>query len=156
MEIRYRFQKNKDNRQKIKYSKSTNTKLCPARAGLKIRRRDQRLRVKAHTPIAVYSYSSKKKAKYISDKDIESVLQMVAKEVYNLTLLEDIKRFSSHSIRVGACVLLYSSGKDGEFIKLRLRWKSDTFTLYLRNTTLRAGQHCRAVESLIDSVQVMG
>ena len=88
-------------------------------------------------------------------KDIESVLQMVAKEVHNLTLLEDIKRFSSHSIRVGACVLLYSSGKDGEFIKLRLRWKSDTFRLYLKNTTLLAGQHCEAVEGLIDSVQVM-
>eukprot|EP00957_Ditylum_brightwellii_P089567 6821607-Ditylum_brightwellii.AAC.1 len=78
---------------------------------------------------------------------------MIAKEVYNLTLPEDIKRFSSHSIRVGACVLLYSSWKDGEFIKLRLRWKSDTFILYLRSTTLLAGQHCKAVEGLIDSVQ---
>eukprot|EP00957_Ditylum_brightwellii_P143322 10919011-Ditylum_brightwellii.AAC.1 len=72
MELRYRFQKNKDNGQKIKYSKSTNTKLCLARSGLRIRRRAQRLRVKAHTPIAVYSSSSKKTAKYISDKDIES------------------------------------------------------------------------------------
>ena len=79
MELRYRFQKNKDNGQKIKYSKSTNTKLCPVRAGLRIRRRAQRLRVKANIPIAVYSSSSKKKAKCISDKGIESVLQMVAK-----------------------------------------------------------------------------
>eukprot|EP00957_Ditylum_brightwellii_P140285 10689151-Ditylum_brightwellii.AAC.1 len=39
MEIRYRFQENKDNGQKINYSKSTNTKLCPVREGLKIRRR---------------------------------------------------------------------------------------------------------------------
>eukprot|EP00957_Ditylum_brightwellii_P138066 10525926-Ditylum_brightwellii.AAC.1 len=66
MEIRYRFQKNKDNGQKIKYSKSTNTKLYSIRAGLKIRRRAQRLRVKAHTPIAVYFSSSQKKAKHIS------------------------------------------------------------------------------------------
>eukprot|EP00957_Ditylum_brightwellii_P071801 5457802-Ditylum_brightwellii.AAC.1 len=74
MEIRYRSQKNKDNGQKIKYSKSTNIKLYPVRAGQKIRRRAQRLRVKSHTLIAVYSSSSKQKAKYISDKDIESVL----------------------------------------------------------------------------------
>eukprot|EP00957_Ditylum_brightwellii_P185422 14118741-Ditylum_brightwellii.AAC.1 len=86
-----------------------------------MRRRAQRLRVKAHTPIVVYSSSSKKKVKYISDKGIESVLQLVATEVFNLTLPEDIKGFSSHSIRVGACVLLHRSGKDGESIKLRLR-----------------------------------
>eukprot|EP00957_Ditylum_brightwellii_P203796 15336242-Ditylum_brightwellii.AAC.1 len=92
MELRYRFQKNNDNGQKIKYSKSNNTQLCP----------------------------------------------LVAKEVYNLILPKDIKRFSSHFIRVVACVLLQSSGKDGELIKLRLSLKSDTFRLYLRNTTLLA------------------
>eukprot|EP00957_Ditylum_brightwellii_P105903 8077119-Ditylum_brightwellii.AAC.1 len=112
MKFWYIFEKNKDNGQKINYSKSNITKLCPFSVGLRITRRAERLRVKAHTPIAVYSYSSKKKAKYISDKDIKSVLQLVAKEVYNLTLPEDIKRFSSHFIRVGACVLLHSSGKD--------------------------------------------
>eukprot|EP00957_Ditylum_brightwellii_P078870 5997327-Ditylum_brightwellii.AAC.1 len=72
MELRYRFQENKDNGQKRKYSKSTNTKLCPVIPGLRTRRRVQRLRVKAHISIDVYSSSSEKKAKYISDKDIES------------------------------------------------------------------------------------
>eukprot|EP00957_Ditylum_brightwellii_P208882 15359365-Ditylum_brightwellii.AAC.1 len=57
---------------------------------------------------------------------------MVAKNIQNLTLPEDIQRLSSHSIRVGTCVLLHSSGKDGDFIKLKLRWKSDTFRLYMR------------------------
>ena len=79
---------------------------------------------------------------------------MVTKDLYNLTLPDDIKWLSSHSIRVGTCVLLHSSGEDGDFIKLRLRWKSDTFRLYLKNTTLLAGQHCQAVENLVDSVQV--
>eukprot|EP00957_Ditylum_brightwellii_P060849 4619704-Ditylum_brightwellii.AAC.1 len=75
---------------------------------------------------------------------------MVAKDLYNLTLPEVIKHVSSHSIRVGACVLLHSSGKDDDFIKLRLRWKSDTFRLYLRITTVTAGQHFQAVENLVD------
>eukprot|EP00957_Ditylum_brightwellii_P102791 7833437-Ditylum_brightwellii.AAC.1 len=99
MELRYRFQKNKDNGQKIKYSKSSNTKLCPVRAGLRIRRRAQRWRVRAHTPIDIYSSLSKRKAQYIADNHIEHVLQMVAKDLYNLTLPEDIKWFPSHSIR---------------------------------------------------------
>eukprot|EP00957_Ditylum_brightwellii_P179779 13694843-Ditylum_brightwellii.AAC.1 len=60
MELRYRFQKNRDNEQKIKNSKSTNTKFYPVNAGLRIRKRAQRLRVKAHTPIDVHYSSSKK------------------------------------------------------------------------------------------------
>eukprot|EP00957_Ditylum_brightwellii_P202267 15329363-Ditylum_brightwellii.AAC.1 len=78
------------------------------------------------------------------------------KSLYNLTNLEDIKRFSSHSIRVGACVLLHSSGKDGDFIKLRLHWKSDTCRLYLRNTTLLSAQHCLAVSNILDTAQTFG
>eukprot|EP00957_Ditylum_brightwellii_P161737 12314513-Ditylum_brightwellii.AAC.1 len=67
---------------------------------------------------------------YITDKQRDSILQSVAKSIYSLTEPEGIRRFSSRSIRVGACVLLHSSEKDGEVIKLRLRWKSDTFRLY--------------------------
>eukprot|EP00957_Ditylum_brightwellii_P024618 1859657-Ditylum_brightwellii.AAC.1 len=90
---------------------------------------------------------------YITDKQIDSILQSVAKSIYNLTSLEDIRRFSSHSIRVGAFVLLHSSGKDGEFMKLQLRWKSDTFRLSLRNTTLLAGQYCSAVANILETAQ---
>eukprot|EP00957_Ditylum_brightwellii_P164954 12559603-Ditylum_brightwellii.AAC.1 len=90
---------------------------------------------------------------YITEKQVDSILQSVAKSLYNLTNLEDIRRFSSNSIRVGACVLLHSSGKDGELIKIRLHWKSDTFRLYLRNTALIAGQHCSAVTKLLDTAQ---
>eukprot|EP00957_Ditylum_brightwellii_P206074 15346661-Ditylum_brightwellii.AAC.2 len=77
---------------------------------------------------------------------------MVAKYLYNLTLPEDIKWFSSHSIRIGACVLLHSSGKDGDFIKLRLRWKSGTSRLYLMSATLLSDQHYQAGENLVGSV----
>eukprot|EP00957_Ditylum_brightwellii_P042891 3247012-Ditylum_brightwellii.AAC.1 len=85
-----------------------------------------------------------------------SILQSVAKSLYNLTNLEDTRRFSSHSIRVGACVLLHSLGKDGEFIKLRLHWKSETFRFYLRSTTLLVGQHCSAVSNILDTFQALG
>eukprot|EP00957_Ditylum_brightwellii_P158890 12093809-Ditylum_brightwellii.AAC.1 len=153
LEIRYRFQNNKDNGQKIKYSRSSNTTSCPDMAGLRIRRRSQRLNVRSDTPIAIYRSSKGAKVKYVTDKQIDSILQSVVKSLYSLTFLEYIRRFSSHSIRVGACVLFHSSGKDGEFINLRLHWKSDTFRLYLRNTILLAGQHCSAVSNILDIVQ---
>ena len=43
------------------------------------------------------------------------------------------KQFSAHSLRVGACCLLYAKGYTAIQIKFLLRWKSDTFLTYLRN-----------------------
>ena len=37
-------------------------------------------------------------------------------------------------MRVGACVLLYSSNASADTIKWRLRWKSDSYRMYLRDT----------------------
>eukprot|EP00957_Ditylum_brightwellii_P110668 8440108-Ditylum_brightwellii.AAC.1 len=153
LEIRYRFQKNKVNGQKIEYSRSSNTTLYPVGAGLRIRRRAQILKIKSDTTSAVYRSLKGDRLEDITDKQIDSVLQSVAKSLYNLTNLEKSRRFSSHFIRVGACVLLHNSGKDGKFIKLRLHWKPDTFRLYLGNTTLLSGQHCSAVSNILDTAQ---
>ena len=40
-----------------------------------------------------------------------------------------------------AAVLLHEAGKDGAFIKLRIRWLSDCFHVYLRNTQRICAQH---------------
>ena len=45
-----------------------------------------------------------------------------------------------------ACVLLSESGKDGSYIKLRLRWLSNCFEIYLRNTDTIAVQHGDALD----------
>ena len=55
-------------------------------------------------------------------------------------------RFSAHSIRVWACVLLDEAGKSAEFIKKRLRWLGDSFRLYLRDTSVITTQHRDALE----------
>ena len=57
----------------------------------------------------------------------------------------DLMLISTHSIRVTACVLLHEAGMDGTYIKLRLRWKSDCFEIYLRNTTRITTQHNSAL-----------
>ena len=61
---------------------------------------------------------------------------------------EELKLISTHSIRVYACVLLSEAGKDGPYIKLRLRWLSNCFEIYLRNTNIIADQHNEALDTV--------
>ena len=48
--------------------------------------------------------------------------------------LDDLKKWSPHSIRVGAAVRLHFSVKDGPHTQIWLRWRSLDFMVYLRNT----------------------
>jgi hypothetical protein len=45
-------------------------------------------------------------------------------------------RFSSHSGRVWAIVLLDEAGMNTDFIKSQLRWMGDSYRLYLRDTAV--------------------
>ena len=47
-------------------------------------------------------------------------------------------------IRVSAAVLLQIAEKPSHFIKMRLRWESDTYRMYLRNTSVVAMKHLEA------------
>jgi hypothetical protein len=55
-------------------------------------------------------------------------------------------RFSSHSIRVWAVVLLDEAGMNPDFIKSRLRWMGDSYRLYLRDTAILQSKHITALE----------
>ena len=55
--------------------------------------------------------------------------------------------FLTHSIRVKACVLLVEAGRDGWYIKLRLRWMSECYNIYLCNTQLITAQHSDAMSA---------
>ena len=50
--------------------------------------------------------------------------------------------------RVKAAVLLHEAGKDGTYIKLRIRWLSDCFEVYLRNTPTICAQHNTALQGV--------
>lgn len=58
---------------------------------------------------------------------INESLQTATKAVYNLPDPEAIGHFTTHSIRVGACVALHAAGVEFNEIKFALRWKSDSF-----------------------------
>ena len=70
---------------------------------------------------------------YIDDVHNKSLIQKAATSLYKITSKEDLARFASHSIRLGACVLLHIHGVSTDTIKFRLRWRSDAFKAYLRN-----------------------
>ena len=74
---------------------------------------------------------------FIDNVHISSILQE----------LEEITRFTSHSIRVGACVLLHGQNQSSEDIKFRLRWRSDSFRMYLRNIIQLAERHRDAIRN---------
>jgi hypothetical protein len=58
----------------------------------------------------------------------------------------EIARWSCHSFRVGTCCLLHGQGFTGEQIMFILRWRSDTFMVYLRNNLNLARQQAHALD----------
>ena len=86
---------------------------------------------------------------YIDDIHIKTILQEAAKQVYGIKCKKELARFSSHSIRVGACVLLHAQNISAEDIKFRLRWRSDSFRMYLRNIIQLAERHKDAIRNAI-------
>ena len=145
--VKWRFQKNNDNGQIISYVQDkVNKNYCYVSACKRIRQRVITLRHDRNKPIAIFLSNQKNnKVSYIDDIHISSLLQEAARAVYNINKKEELKKFTSHSIRVGACVLLHSQNITTEDIKFRLRWRSDSFRMYLRNVVSLAERHKNAV-----------
>ena len=140
-EVTWRYQKNGDNGETIKYYKDNkNTKWCPCRAIWNIFQRAKRLGIPAHEPIAKYK-DKKGKIFFITDKDVKTILQSAAKEVLNITDETILSKWTSHSLRVTAANELHRLGFSDAFIKQRLRWRSDVFMIYPRHTIHVARQH---------------
>jgi hypothetical protein len=99
---------------------------------------------KSH-PLAWYMCSASRSL--ITDNDISKVLQEAAAKTYDVSDPDALAKWTSHSIRVGACVSLHETGALPDFIKNRLRWRSDAFLMYLRNTPQLAKKHSRLLGS---------
>ena len=116
---------------------------CAVLAAMRIWGRAQRYGLPVDHPLAVYR-DSQGNIKLIDNKHVKIFLQDLAKKVYNITNQDDLEHFTAHSIRVGACVVLHEEDETAETIKFRLRWRSDTFMMYLRNTFKLAARHMQA------------
>jgi hypothetical protein len=102
-------------------------------------------------PIAVYK-TKKGKVIYLTCNKIAKLLQKTVKKVRPATTLDKLKRYSAHSLRVWACVLLHEAGKLLDYIKKRIRWLGDSFRMYLRDTAIIQHQHVNALLAALQEV----
>lgn len=144
----FEVQKNRMNNQVIKHARlsSEYADYCPVELGLKIVTRAQLLGNTApDDPLCVYK-NDKGKTVYLTGDDVTDYYRFVTRLVMPNITDEELNLISTHSIRVTACVLLHEAGKDGPYIKLRLRWLSNCFEIYLRNTETITAQHVAALD----------
>ena len=142
VKIRWRHQKNGDNGEIIPFGKDTaHPKFCPVLAAIRIALRALRLGVPADEPIAVCSDATGNR-KFITDSGVAKVLRLSATEALGIGKKDpSLKLWSTHSVRVTAANLLHRQQFSDSFIQTRLRWKSSSFLMYLRNTFYAADQH---------------
>jgi hypothetical protein len=109
---------------------------------------DPRLRPDC-TPLSVYWSAHSGCVRLITADDIERFMRHLAAQVYHLDPIRDAKdlsRWSSHSLRVGACVALHAMGFSAVDIQWVLRWRSQAFMVYLRNMAILAIRQNQALD----------
>lgn len=142
--IRWRLQKNGTKNETIPYARNdTDTSRCVIRAMLNIRRRAQLLHIPKNYPLGIARQG--KTVFFLTDNHISDSLQTAARIVHKIKCKKKLSKYSSHSWRVMACVILYAAHKPTEFIKSRLRWKSECFKMYLRHIQVLGKLHNEAV-----------
>jgi hypothetical protein len=146
--VTWHFHKNGENGEKKTFVRAfDNPVLCAVSALLRITQRWVDLKLSPVHPLAIYTADGKSngRVQLICESNINAVLQSAAKTVYNITIQEELSCFTSHSIRVGACVALHAAGINPLDIKHALRWKSDSFLTFLQNLPCQAQCTSRAV-----------
>lgn len=152
--VKWRIQKNRQNGQTLKVKADNKNKvLCPVRNLFLAVLRKIKLNHSLSFPVAIYA--NKGKTPYLTAAKIAEVLRKAVKETYPDILADDLKRYSAHSLRVWAAVLLHEAGKSAEFIQSRLRWRSQAFQLYLRSSDSINQQHQEALQANADAVMAL-
>ncbi len=78
---------------------------------------------------------------YLTGKRVAALFREAVKTIYpNMSSVERA-RYSAHSLRVWACVLLDKAGMSPQFIMSRLRWMGNSFRIYLRDTDVIQDKH---------------
>jgi hypothetical protein len=147
MKMTFRIQKNRQNGQSITFvADDKHPNICPVRAAYRIFLRAKRLGQSDNQPMGIFA-NHQGITKYLTASKIAEVLQSFAKTSHPDLTRDEIMRFTSHSIRVWAVVLLDEAGMNADFIKSRLRWMGDSYRSYLRDTAVLQSKHISALES---------
>jgi hypothetical protein len=148
VKICWRVQKNGQNGEIVTFAANHDEPgLCIVRALLRILARALHLTQPADLPLAIYQkFPNSIRGSYIVSSQINRLLKTTAALVYNLEP-DEVNLYTTHSIRVGACVLLHVAGKSEMDIKFRLRWRSNSFMMYLRNVPQLAMAQIQAINT---------
>ena len=141
--VTYRWQKNSDHGQKKTYVRNTSNRACDTVGHLlKICARYARLRGMSRTdqPLAIYR-AHNGVVRNITSDNVSAQMRDLARTVYDISSAAGLKKFTSHSLRVGACCILWAKGLSGEFIQRALRWRSESWKDYIRDLTVQSEQH---------------
>jgi hypothetical protein len=151
--ITFRMQKNANNGETRTYIVNPGKKLCFIRAAHSILRRFIRLvGWTTNIPLAVY-LPTNAPVQFVSSRGIEYIMRLAASGVYKLDPQKQpelLQKWSAHSLRVGACVILYAQGYAASQIQFLLRWKSFAFMDYLRNLAVLSKQQNMAMNEAVD------
>jgi hypothetical protein len=155
MDVCFKVQKNRQNMQVIPFIRDkAHHEYCAVLAMEEIVETSFLLGQPSHLPLGVFR-DGRGKVIYLTGRAIADYFREIARELDPDMSEEDILRFSAHSIRVLACVLLHEAGKDGPYIKLRLRWLSDAYLVYLRNTQVIGQQHADVMSHVNDQMRAL-
>jgi integrase len=145
--ITWKIQKNRRNGEETYFYKNEKCgDLCVINAILNMLQRAQMLGQSDLDPMCVYK-DSKGRTRYLTRQETTNYIRSIAKEVNPHITKADLAFFSCHSFRVWAAILLHEAGKNGDYIKIRLRWVSEAYRVYLRNTKQTARLHSVAITS---------
>ena len=138
MSMTWRYQKNMQNGEtKFMARNDKHPNFCAVRAALRIQYRARAAGSKPLSPVAIYATKGGQQ-RLLTNKHMEDLLRRAAKAVYRITSPQHLQRFSCHSIRVGACVMLHCAHFTDTEIQFELRWRSNSFKDYLRNVLCTA------------------
>ena len=102
-------------------------------------------------PLAIY-LNKKKQVKYLTPDKVTEVMRKAVRVAYPDKPAHEVMRYSTHSIRLWACVLLNEAGKSPDFIKKSLRWLGESYCVYLRDTNKINHQYVDALQESLQAV----
>ncbi len=92
---------------------------------------------------------------YITGSRIATLLREAVQKVRPSTSANDLKKYSAHSLRVWACVLLDEASMSPSFIQKCLRWLGDLFKMYLCDTKAIQDKHLSALQLASSNVMAL-
>ena len=147
--LRFEEQKNGENGEtKLFVRNHKNAAICFVTNFMQILLRHAKLaKSNPKLPLSIYRTNEGRTCN-ITSADVEHRIRNAASKLFNLdpiTHRTELQKWSSHSLRVGACTTLYAMGFHEMEIKHLLRWKSNAFMTYLRNLAVTSRRHNEAI-----------